>query len=525
MRYFFSVSYTKPKDYIKPGTIMTFLPEYSKVRVYQRTPVAGDPNQKGTIGAVIFEAPLLLEDFSSDGGNRSATRQRDENTTPWTWYQYPGAYGSSLYGAGWYCNNQPNTWYLGGICPAKDGFYYDHTYTASPHNRHESITGDKAVDDYYLNAGKALARAGWIGNAGDPNIYIEVLPQWKMNEYFPWDNSNSWSVAAAGGHGGNSLTTDYYSPGFTGNASCNVVSATHTTVTKEHYIANPKQVYNADCGLRATHKVFFKSFDGNYFQGGEVRVPLKIDSIVVDVPTEYALSNISLDYNQSCTIATSTAITSAAVTGHVKFINGITDFPRADDCSGNKLAYDLSYDLAKTGTAAPTNYKMPIAIYTRDEFGNVKILRDTASISEQKPELVLTPLTPILKNPDGGACAPAYFDFKIQNNTLYDAPNVYFAAESSLGTTILDIKDEGIYIDPIAAGDVNTYSTVNKIAQLGTIKAGDVRIVRVYANTNLCNDNFNVFADFGCAYPFPLQPDMASTTLDQANVQYVAETP
>jgi SdrD B-like domain len=528
MRANFGLRYTKPKGSNLKYNIWNFLPTYSTVCVRQRTPDAVNKNIIGTLGAVIKEVPLLLEDFGSDGGNKSATTQGNNSATQ---YLYPGPYGSTPDGPGYYCLLNPNVWIVNGICPAVDGFRYDAAggYSNITSYRYENIAGDKAIDLYYVNFGKALARAGWFGNPGDTSYYYEIKTRWKMNPDFPFDNSNDFSFTDGGfTHIGNSQTVDYYSPGSTGVASCNASSETGLVVTKNHYISNPREVYNASCGLRAHNKVFFSSYEGNYFDNGtgEVRVPLKIDSIVVDVPTEYAISNISLDYNQSCAVQTSTAITASVPTGHVVFTNGATDFPRADDCSGNKTAYDLSYDLTKTGSAAPTLYRLPIKIYTRDEFNKVKILIDTASISEDNPDLVLTPLTPILQVQDAGACQAAQFDFVIQNNTLYDAPNSYFAIESTVGTTPLTVTDGGnVYPDPIEASDVSTYGGANKFVKLGTVKAGDKRIVRVFANTALCTDNLKIYTDFGCAYPASLSPDLASATLDQATATYEAVEP
>jgi SdrD B-like domain len=529
LRTTFSLLYNRPIGWQGNTNIWKFLGNgISTVVVRQRTPDPTDLNLLGTIGAVITEVPLLLEDFGADGGNMSATTQTNYATVQYT---YPTPYGSTEGGPGWYCANTPNVWILKDLCPAIDAYRYNAGYNNISYARYQSQSGIKVRDIYYVNIGKALARAGWIGSAGEDNFYFEVKMKWQMDESFPWDNSNSWSVLAQAEHLANYQTVPYGSPGSTYNSSCNNTEDTHLTVTKEHYVANPNAVYNADCGLVASNKVFFKSYEGNYFDNatGEVRVPLKIDSVVIDLPTEYAITpgTISLKYNQACTEQTSTSITASAATGHIVFSNGATDFPRADDCSGNKIAYDLQYTLAKVGTAGPTTYRFPIRIYTRDELGNARILTDSASISEAKPVLTLTPITPVLSNTDGGTCTPAFFDFKIQNNTQYDAPYTFFAAESTTGTTIVNITDhpDSIYPQPILAANISNYGTANKFAKVGTVKAGDIRIIRVYATTNICQDNFTVLANFGCAYPTPLQPDLTSTSLVQTTASYVASTP
>ncbi len=530
LRTFFSLLYTKPKGWNGNTNIWKFLPVHSKVVIRQRTPDPTDLKKKGTIGAVILEVPLLLEDFASDASSKSATSQTRYALDKYT---YPAPAGSTIGGATWYCNNSPTSWHIKDVCPVLfDGFYRDLSTQNISYARYVNETDDKVRDVYYLNIGKALARAGWTGNAGDNKFYFDVQMQWQTDDSFPWDNSNSWSVYGSSQHQGNYPTVPNTIPGSTYNGSCDYAEDTHLTVTKEHFISNPGAVYNAQCGLRVTNKVFFKSFEGNYFNNGtgEVRVPLKIDSVVANIPTQYAITagTVSLKYNQGCAELNTSSITASALTGKVKFTNTAGgDFPRADDCSGNKVAYDLCYTLTKTGTAAPTQYKIPIKIYTRDEFDNVKVLIDTATIAEAKPELILTSITPVLNNSDGGACQPAYFDFKIQNNTLYAAPNVYFAAESSVGTTMLRIIDhpDSTYSDPIIAGDVSTFGASNLFAKLGTVGAGDIRIVRVFASTNICSDNFKVYADYGCSYPTPLQPLLTSTTLDQATAQYIASTP
>jgi hypothetical protein len=530
LRQNFSFHYSKPKGWNEKTNPWIFLPSYSTVCVRQRTPDPADPRLPGTYGAVIIEVPLLLADFGSDGGNLPATNQVNYARTRYTYP--PNTNGSPAA----YCLTSPNSWHIKGLCPnIYDGFDYGYGFANISGYRYHNIEDTKLNDLYYVNIGKALARGGWTSPAGDDNFVFEVKTRWKMDETFPWDNSNDFAFAGYVEHLGNYQSVPTTLPTTTDNSSCNNGAETGLAVTKEHYISNPNAVYNAACGLRASNKVFFHSYEGNYFDNGtgEVRVPLKIDSIVIDLPTEYSITagTIKIKYHQNCVENTdATSITNSTATGHVVFTNSASttggDFPRADDCSGNKTAYDLCYDLVKTGSAAPTLYRYPIKIYTRDEWGHVTILRDSASISEDKPELVLTPIAPTFTIPDGGACQPYFVEYLIQNNTQYDAPNTYFAATSTANTAIVNITDGGnVYPDPIISTDTFPYATNNVFAKLGTIKAGDKRIVRVYGRTSICTDALKVYANFGCAYPVNNQPELSSPTLDSSNYAFSSLKP
>lgn len=429
----------------------------------------------------------------------------------------------------------------GGFC--SDGVNPNYYY-GNPGNisrwRILNTADDKAADFYNMNIGRTLSRAGWAGNYGDSNIYLEVIPRFIMNPDFPWDNSNDFSLI--GGrflHGGNADNVDYYSPLSTYFSNCNFVSGTALAVTKEDRIGNPNAVYGAACGLTVHNKIDYRSFNGDYFQNGEVRVPFKVQKVEINIPSEYGIvpGTISLTTAGCSAVTNYTAINASGTTGLVTFTNtgsGIhtyTDMPRFDDCSGTgnlySTVFDLKYDLIKTGSGAPTVYQMPIKIYTLDELGNNIILLDTATISEADPELILSAVNSPLQSIDGGSCQPSYFDFQIQNNTFFDAPNSYFAAEIGSGvTSIVDITDgENIYTDPIEAPDKTIYGGTNMFVKLGTINAGDIRIVRVFVNSSLCAGDIKVYADYGCSYPNPLQPNLSSATLDQTTSMYEAKKP
>jgi hypothetical protein len=522
---YFSIKYSTPVGWAGQGSIWTFLPSYSTVSVYQRTPDS-DSTQIGTIGAKIIEVPILLSDFASNFANKGATTQDDFNEKE---YNYP----STEYSAPvWYCNNSPTSWHVNGVCPVQNRYWHDDDYTNIQVHRYRNEAEDKISETYQLNFGKALARGGWTGNTGDDNYYFEVKTKWEMNEDFPWDNSNSFTAIGAVRHLGNyaDFPTNYQSNlNSSYNGACGSFGTTHLTTSKEHLIGNPNAVYSSDCSLDVNHDIFFNSYEGDYFAGSEVRVPLKVDSVVIDLPSEYGLTAGTFNwmYNQGCGDLNSTAISSSATTGHIIFTNSAGgDFPRADDCSGNKVAYQLAYTIEKIGTAAPTQYKYPVTIYGRNESDEAVILLDSVAIAEVKPELTVTPLSPILTPADGGACEPAFFDFRIQNNTLFDASHVYLAAESTADITMVNIDDgTDIYTDPINPTDVSLYGANNVFAKIGTIKAGEIRKVRVYGNTNTCSGDFNVYVDFGCDYPSPLEPNLASPTIEQTSAQYLAQAP
>jgi hypothetical protein len=520
----FALKFSVPDKWNGANSIWNFVPNASTVSIYQRTPDPADIYKKGTIGVKIVEVPLILADFTSNAGNIPATSEHSFQATE---YNYgPGSYGTPE----WYCNTEPTTWHVSGICPAQNKVWTDVDYNNISCFRYINAAEDKISDCYYINAGKALARAGWNGNTGDDNYYFVVNAKWRMNPDFPWNNSNSISASGWVVHYGDyqDYPTDYQiNPASTYNSSCGTYGITHQTTDLEMSIGNPNSVYSSDCSLNVKHDIFNKSSSGKYFTGGEVRVPYKVDSVVVDLPNQFGLTagTFLWKYNQSCSDLTSNSVVASATAGHIVFTpSGGGTFPRADDCSGNELAYQLSYTVAKTGTAAPTQYRYPVKIYGKSSTGAVQIFADSVTISEVKPVLTLTPVSSILTPSDGGACEPASFDFLIQNNSLFDAGYTYLAAASSAGTTMVWIGDgDNVYLDPIEAIDVSTYGTNNVLARLGTIKAGTTRRVRVYANTSNCSGTFNVYADFGCSYP--TQPNLASVTIKTAAASYQAQPP
>jgi hypothetical protein len=522
----FSFTYSTPKGFTNtPLAPFIFLPNISTVKIYQRTPNPSNANTPGTIGALITTAPILVEDFLTDAGANNAV-PGNENQWQGGYNARGGSYGSVQYGEGWYCNNgYTNDWSFFGICPAKDGFYRNTNSTINYIIR-QNEDENKLNAAFYLSIGGALNRIGWHGNPGDTSYYYEIDIKWRANPAYPWDNSNDFTASALGlYHYGNLNNVDYYSPASTDNRSCGTWRENGLVVTKEWKVNNPNSAYSANCGLTVCHDIFFKSYEGNYFRNGEVRVPYKIDSIVATLPSEYAIVGApSLQYNQGGVLNAYGGITASAATGTIKFTNGSSDFPRTDDEAGNKLGHKLCYTIAKVGSAAPTTYRQSVKIYTKDEFGNSVVLADSFFIVEANPILTVTALNSPVQNDDGGACTPGYVDFEIQNNTLFDAPNTYFAAETN-ATRIYNLTDGGyLYSDPIDVTDTSRYSTTNLFGKLGTIKAGDRRTVRVYFNTTSCTGAITVYTDWGCNYPAGLTP-VATATRKTATANYTAKSP
>ncbi len=535
MRTYFNFNYSKPVGYKNGVSPWIFLENYSTVCVRKRIPNPTNSLALGTLGPVIFTAPLLASDFTQAIGIATVTTP----TTP---------RGSSIAGP------IPQAPYNGRtyneyLCDTYNGSLWEFkncpmsNYVESGNNwyqRHYNVADDKIEELYYIQFGGALARAGYTGPSNDDEYYYEVKTKWKMNPDFPWDNSNSYSFAGAVQHIGNNNTgVDYFSPASSYTTNCNDASATGTTVSKELTVGSPKQTYNAACGLRVSHKINFKSFVGNYFRGGEVRVPLTIDKIVAQLPSEYALAgtpNISLQYNQNCISNTSTtSVAASGSTGTVTFAGvGGGAFPsatNADGCSGGQTIYNLSYDLVKAGTAAPAAYTVPITIYGKDEFGGDQIFLDTIYITEADPILTITPVAASVQisdgtTPYGGVCTSFYTDYIIKNTAAFDAPNVYLAAKGNANVTILNINDLNP-ATPLAGSDTLRYGGVNMFGKLGTVKAGESRTIRVYATTTVCSDKVEVVADFGCTFPKDNLPDESSTNtnLVKASTAFTAENP
>ena len=291
------------------------------------------------------------------------------------------------------------------------------------------------------------------------------------------------------------------------------------------------------------NKLKFTSVAGDFFPS-EVRVPHKLDSFTVDLPVEYHTTTTTpttLDgTGHGSTLVNGATVTGTAsgggLTGHLVFTNNTSatgtsysDFPRFSDADGLNTIWDISYPISNVGTDNSNidGYKVPVTFYTRDEFGNVVILIDTFTISEAKPEITMAPLGGPVQINDGGSCSNSYMDVLVSNNTIYGADNVYIAALSNAGATIVSIQDAPGETpdDPIVDADTNVYGASNIYAELGGMIAGGRRIVRISFNSTVCDDSIKLYSNFGCNYPVAREPDNFGNTLDSAQITYNAVPP
>jgi protocatechuate 3,4-dioxygenase beta subunit len=512
LRQSFSLNYPKPVGYYGYNPLV-FLEDISRLAVYARDSVTG------AVGAKLYDVPLKLKHFVSYNqyyGLNGGANVADTTATFW--------YGNACPT----CTPIPWCSYVSwavdpGNCPINDTFIY----RGSPYwAQFQNIDNDKATQHYYLDLETALKDQGLLFKMFNDNLLYDVQTRWRINPKFPWSNFTDFSFGSIFGR----AADNNYTITGEGVSSCGYAATAGFVAPKRLTIANPNSAYNTLCGLTVTHQLNFDSYAGDFFTLNEVRVPFKIDSFVVDLPSQFALTpgTYNYQYSQSCAMNTTTNVAASSTTGHIKFTNSLGgDFPRIDDCAGFQISNILSYNIAKVGFAAPSTYKFPVKVYARTEWGAPFILNDSASITEANPNLTLTPVQTIKAVEDGGKCTGIAMDFVVANNTIFDAPFVYFAAENSLGgATIVTINDgDSVYADPIIPGDVTVYGAKHKIAKVGTINAGKSRIVRVIFSSSSCLDSFKVYVDYGCAYPSPMQPNKASATIDSAWAKYKSVRP
>jgi SdrD B-like domain len=518
-RLLFGYSYpTTEADLLKPDRPLSFIPTLSTICVYNRTPAA-TPNDTGTVDRSVLLAtvPILVEDFSPTRNNVSA---QTLHTSPFTKFIFPGGPGSPT--------TLASSYLLTGLTqPIFDGYFIPSPYDGIEGIQYANADLLTGASNFVLNIGKALARVNYTGRIyGDDNILVEVKLKWKVNDKYNLDNLKGMNFRVSGDHNGNRFNYDRVGFVSANNSDYRAESntwmisgldgvATHLAVEKDYTLLNKGAVYSADCGTNVCHTIFFDSYQGNFFDNGigsatgEVRVGLKIDKIVTALPAGAVTivpSTTVLKYHQSCSPVTYNGITGSAATGTVTFTDPATtastntdgivgQFPRTDDCAGNNIAYQLCYNVT---VVTPGSYTVPVEIHTRDEWGTPKIMRDTITITSQRPVLTVTPITPTLEATDGGTCVPGSYKFIIKNASI--APNevpsrfTYFAAENGTVEVIKGIEGSSV-------GTVSTIPT-GRFAQLGTILPGDSVIVTVRATTPNCQGILKVTADWGCfGYP------------------------
>jgi protocatechuate 3,4-dioxygenase beta subunit len=495
-----------------------------------------------TVSGQMYQVPIKLKHFTilQNTGVGGIATNRDNTVVPYANYENTPGSGengySEVYGGG-------GTWVM---APTTDGPYDPLLYTGNGgpfYYTFFSKGGKQATALTYLNLEEALYDGGVPAlSIGFKKLKWELAMGWEANKDYPFKGIGSnFQFSTAVRRDGNKV---YSVPGSTALGECSgPYRASGTIANKEYKVTNPNAVYSSDCGLTMCHALNFRSFGGDYFTAGEVRVPIKLDKITLNLPTEYSISSgtQTFQYHQGGTLNTAnTAVANDVATGLVTFTStpatagaqGYTDFPRTDDQSGNTPAqdvYKLCFTVAKTSpNASIDNYKIPVKYYTRDEFGVATIFIDTITISEAKPEVRVTPIAKTLTIDDAGACQDFYVDYEVLNYTLYTAPNVYFAVKGTGATTIKkivfapgqDIKD---------TLSVSNYPTNGFYGKVGNLLPAEKRIVRVYMSATGCTDIVKVYTDFECNYP-PINTDPttafpASLTRDTADAAYVSNTP
>lgn len=477
----------------------------------------------------IANLPLEIGDFYSSGGIANTVSQAnplvlDDLTTGYI--PGPGLMQN-------YCAT--NSWTVDGAkCPYQSVRYYYQGNSGIAPNYAIGINkaDNRVTENYYYSIENTLIRAGYNFDPGYRRYKFITDLQYVIKEDFPQTNNGDFLFMAGIQRYGDAKSP---LPGTFMSICAGYATSTGTIVTKEISVQDPKGSYG-NCGMNVCNKLYFKSFGGNYFTGGEVRVPYKLDSVTLDLPTEYNIPGTVAYTGQATGNATKT------VTGnHVKLTSNsalvtpstYTDFPRMDDADGNTTVHNLCYTLAVTTSNGNTdNYKVPVRYYLRDEW-NRQILRiDTIFINEGVPNLTISPISSTLSVNDGGSCQNFYIDYLVANNTLYPAANSFFAARSTVSSTVTRIVDHPTSnaADKIDQSvDVTTWGGTHKRAILGTLSPAEQRIVRVYYSGAACSDALKVYADWGCTLPSysgPYNPLAGPTpTLDSSVANMVATSP
>jgi protocatechuate 3,4-dioxygenase beta subunit len=507
----------------KPGTPydlypLEFLPIVSRVFVVDT--VTGD---------TIAKAPIRLKHFSSLSGVPSATQ--DLATNNYNVYDNAATGyvpGGSL--AAYYCATGSDQILDLAHCPYRTERFRTTTPTVA-YAFWVSANEEWINETYDLRLGEVLSDAGYTFDPGYRKYRIYTDIKYKVTENYPHDNLGDITFGSDIWRYGNK---NYSAPSGTYMGSCGLASAVGTISTKNLSIQDPGATYNSDCGLTICNKLYLKSISGDVFPGGEVRVPYKLDSIVVDIPSEYQITaGNTYQYHQGGSIQTGTA-TNSASTGHVVWtstgING--EFPRMDDMSGNNLVHSLCYPISAIGAGNGNidNYRVPVVYWLRNEWGVPFKLVDTVNITEGLGDVTVSPLGGVVRVSDALGCGKPYMDVLLANNTLYTAGSVLINVEGTASSNVVAIEDVGMPVDPITSEDTGTVFANRKYALLGAFAPAEQRIVRVYFNSTLCEDSIKVVSNFGCAYPagnnIYANPGSAPNfTLDSAYIKFTAVEP
>ncbi len=527
----FSFSYNKPVDVpitSLPYSMFEFIPTLSRLRVYDTT-----------TNTLLYDVPLEYHHFAAvsgpqgkGAGNRNSDLYLWTNTTNSSSASYlgqPDINSTPGHGLGdYWCGIN----YLAldpSACP-----YWDARYRSVPSITYGVMSNEaenRVSERFELIIEDALNDASVVFDPGYSKYFYEIDTKWRVNPDFPIDNTGGLRERGYITRTANTLLDP---PAGTRMNTCGgVKEAIATPATKELTVDGPRRSYDATCGLTIENKLFFNSPVGDFFPG-EVRVPFKMDSIVVEMPTEYNLT--AAPTFAGTAMAPANSITNSATTGHIVFTNntansGTTymDFPRFSDADGQTTVWNVSYPISNVGTDnfITESYKVPVTYYLRDESGNTSTLIDTFIISESTPAITVAPLGGAVQINDGGACADSYMDVLVSNNTIYGGDNVFIAAESNPNVTVVGITDspDDSPANPITSANTNMYGTNNYYAELGGMAGGDRRIVRIFFNTTSCNDSLILYTNFGCNYPTNQEPDVMSPTLDSAFIAFNSVDP
>lgn len=511
-------------------SMFEFIPGLSRLRIYDTT-----------TNTLLHDLPINFDHFAAVSGFEG--KGEGNRSTPlylWTNTTDNAAYAS-----------QPNTNSTPGIglgdfwcgtgsypldpasCP-----YLDARYRSVPSITYGVMSNeadDRISERYALMLEDIMVDGNLNFEPGYSKYVYEIDTKWRVNPDYPINSLSSLREMGSVARGADGVLAI---PG-TRMGGCNTGQAIGTPVTSEIVVEDARRSYDAACGLTIENKIFFNSVVGDFFPG-EVRIPFKLDSIVVDMPTEYYLTTQPLFGGSAGAPANAVQAVGTnngfGLTGQVVFTNntansGTTymDFPRISDADGLTTAWIVQYPISNVNTDnfITQSYKVPVTYYARAENGDEVILIDTFTISEATPAITLAPLGGAVQIEDGGACADSYMDVLVSNNTIYGADKVFIAAESNPNVTVVAIEDapDETPADPISSGDATVYGGNNYYAELGGMAAGDRRAVRIYFNTTSCGDSLKVFSNFGCNYPITSQPEYPSTTLDSTFITFNSVAP
>jgi SdrD B-like domain len=510
LRNYFSLSYDKT-----PGTPLEiqpllFVEEGSTVYVVDT--ITGD---------TIARAPLKLKHFQYVGPTNNTSKAPGpivlyDNIGPSdpTFGSYGGLFG-------YYCS-YPNWLNDGAACPYNNARYY----AGSPIYFIYSNTADTRVtENYYMNYGSALAEAGYNFDPGYAKYKFICDEKWLVNPDFPHTNTGQFLFKEQ---------TDRYADGIVPPpgqymSSCGIAQAVGTIYLKELSVVNPGATYNSTCGLTINNALYLKSATGDNFPGGEVRVPYKLDSVTIDLPSEYEITGTNTyAYHQSGSTNTGT-VTNSNATNHVVWTSTGTngEFPRIDDQAGNNVVHNLNYAIDNVGTDnfIVDNYRVPVTYFLRDEFGVPFTKIDTINIVEGVGDITVSPLGGVVNIADAGGCGKPYMDVLVANNTLYSAGSALINVEGTASSYVQSIVDMGAPLDPIETSDTGRVTSNRVFALLGTIAPAEQRIVRVYFSTDICEDSLKFVTNFGCNYPAGNDIYTNSTTLDSTYIKFKAIEP